>query len=104
MTFDCRFQCSRVGLEVKIYDTPAGGIRASQGTFSSINVCKYKRNVSLTKSIMPASIKLVSNLPSQNCDSFSVSGLGIRYSLLQKFVKTGMVFSIYSKCEDDTCI
>ena len=35
MTFDCRFQCSRVGLEVKIYDTPAGGIRASQGTFSS---------------------------------------------------------------------
>ena len=38
MTFDCRFQCSRVGLEVKIYDTPAGGIRASQGTFSS---CLY---------------------------------------------------------------
>ena len=28
-------ECSRVGLEVKIYDTPAGGIRASQGTFSS---------------------------------------------------------------------
>ena len=24
------------GLEVKIYDTPAGGIRASQGTFSSL--------------------------------------------------------------------
>ena len=24
-----------MGLEVKIYDTPAGGIRASQGTFSS---------------------------------------------------------------------
>ena len=24
------------GLEVKIYDTPAGDIRASQGTFSSL--------------------------------------------------------------------
>ena len=24
-----------MGLEIKIYDTPAGGIRASQGTFSS---------------------------------------------------------------------
>ena len=35
VTSDCRFQCSRVGLEVKINDTPAGGIRASQGTFSS---------------------------------------------------------------------
>ena len=30
-----------MGLEVKIYDTPAGGIRASQGTFSSVtlNLC-----------------------------------------------------------------
>ena len=34
-TSDCSVQFSRVGLEVKIYDTPAGGIRASQGTFSS---------------------------------------------------------------------
>ena len=25
-----------MGLEVKIYDTPAGGIRASQGTFSGL--------------------------------------------------------------------
>ena len=38
MTSDCRFQCSRVGLEVKIYDTPAGGICASQGTFSSFEI------------------------------------------------------------------
>ena len=35
MISDCRFQCSRVGLEDKIYATPAGGILASQGTFSS---------------------------------------------------------------------
>ena len=34
---DRMVQCSRVGLEVKIYDTPAGGIGASQGTFSSLN-------------------------------------------------------------------
>ena len=38
MNFDRRVQCSRVGLEVNKYDTPAGGIRASQGTFSSLNV------------------------------------------------------------------
>ena len=37
MTSDRWIQCSRVGLEVKIYDTPAGGICASQGTFSSVN-------------------------------------------------------------------
>ena len=36
MTSDCRVQYSRLRLEVKIYDTPAGGIHASQGTFSSI--------------------------------------------------------------------
>ena len=30
----------QTGLEVKIYDTPAGGIRASQGTFSSFIVSK----------------------------------------------------------------
>ena len=36
MTSDCRVQYSRVRLEVKIYDTPAGGICASQDTFSSI--------------------------------------------------------------------
>ena len=36
MTFDCRVQCPRVGLEVKIKDFPAGGIRAIQGSFSSI--------------------------------------------------------------------
>ena len=36
MTTDCRVQYSRLRLEVKIYDTPAGGIRASKGTFSSI--------------------------------------------------------------------
>ena len=35
VTSDRRVQCSRVGLEIKIYDTPAGGLRASQGTFSS---------------------------------------------------------------------
>ena len=35
VTSDCRVQCSRVGLEVEIYDTPARGIIASQGTFSS---------------------------------------------------------------------
>ena len=33
VTSDLRVQCSRVGLEAKIFDTPAGGIRASQGTF-----------------------------------------------------------------------
>ena len=32
---DNRVQCPRLGLEVKIYDTSARGIRASQGTFSS---------------------------------------------------------------------
>ena len=36
VTSDRRVQCSRVGLGVKIYDTPAGDIRASQGTFSSL--------------------------------------------------------------------
>ena len=36
MTTDCRVQYSRLRLEVKIYDTPAGGIRASKGTFSNI--------------------------------------------------------------------
>ena len=36
VTSDCRVQYSRVRLEVKIFDTPAGGIRAHQGTFSSI--------------------------------------------------------------------
>ena len=36
MTTDCRVQYSRLRLEVKIYDTPAGGIRASKDTFSSI--------------------------------------------------------------------
>ena len=35
VTFDRRVQCSRVGLEVNKYNTPARGIRASQGTFSS---------------------------------------------------------------------
>ena len=33
VTSDRKVQCPRVGLGVKIYDTPAGGIRASQGTF-----------------------------------------------------------------------
>ena len=33
VTSDCRVQCPRVGLEVKIKDTPAGGICATQGTF-----------------------------------------------------------------------
>ena len=36
VTSVCRVQYSRLRLEVKIYDTPAGGIHASQGTFSSI--------------------------------------------------------------------
>ena len=36
VTSDCRVQYSRLRLEVKIYDTPARGIHASQGTFSSI--------------------------------------------------------------------
>ena len=31
---DRKVKCLRVGLEVKIYDTPAGGIHASQGTWS----------------------------------------------------------------------
>ena len=35
LTSDRYVQCSRVGLEVKIYDALAGGIRASHGTFSS---------------------------------------------------------------------
>ena len=35
VTSDSWVQCSRVRLEIKIYDTPAGGIGASQGTFSS---------------------------------------------------------------------
>ena len=35
MISDDRVQCPTLGLEVKIYDTSAGGIRASQGTFSS---------------------------------------------------------------------
>ena len=35
VTADRKVQCPRVGLEFKIYDTPAGGIHASQGTFSS---------------------------------------------------------------------
>ena len=38
VTSDRRVQCSRVGLEVKIYVSPAGGIRASQGTFSSFSI------------------------------------------------------------------
>ena len=29
-----------MGLEVKIYDTPAGGIGASQGTFSSFGIIR----------------------------------------------------------------
>ena len=33
--FDDRVQCPRLGLEVKIYDTSARGIRVSQGTFST---------------------------------------------------------------------
>ena len=36
MTSDCRVQYSRVQLEVKTYDAPAGGICASQDTFSNI--------------------------------------------------------------------
>ena len=59
VTSDCRVQYSRVRLEVKIFDTPAGGIRAHQGTFSSIYegcpkmpyYCiislKFKTNISL---------------------------------------------------------
>ena len=42
---------SRVGLEVKIYDTPAWGIRASQGTFSScvMTSCSEKKeNIPVT--------------------------------------------------------
>ena len=35
VTSDSKVQFPRVGLEVKIYDTPAGGIHASQGTFST---------------------------------------------------------------------
>ena len=44
-TSDRRVQYSRVGLEVKIYDTPAGGIRASQGTFSSSEINVHKRTL-----------------------------------------------------------
>ena len=43
VTSDCRLQCSRVGLEVKIYDTPAGVIRASQGIFVS-NLASFARS------------------------------------------------------------
>ena len=43
VTSDCRVQYSRVRLEVKIFDTPAGGIRAHQGTFSSIQGVQIKR-------------------------------------------------------------
>ena len=35
MISDDRVQCPKLGLEVKIYDISAGGIRASQDTFSS---------------------------------------------------------------------
>ena len=35
VTSDRKVQCPRVGLGVKIYDTPAEGICASQGLFSS---------------------------------------------------------------------
>ena len=35
-----------MGLEVKIYDTPAGGIGASQGTFSSSNSYDWKSQCS----------------------------------------------------------
>ena len=48
-TSDRRVQCSRVGLEVKIYDTPAGGICASQGTFSSLDGEWYFFGKSLTR-------------------------------------------------------
>ena len=41
VTSDHRVQCPRVGLEVKFYDTPAGGIRASQGTFSSFKLYNF---------------------------------------------------------------
>ena len=41
LTSDHWVQCSRVGLDAKIYNTPAGGIRASQGTFSSILFKQY---------------------------------------------------------------
>ena len=41
VTFNHKVQCSRVWLEVKIYDTPAGGIRASQGTISSLECFNF---------------------------------------------------------------
>ena len=41
-TSDRRVQYSRVGLEVKIYDTPPGGLRASKGTFSSLYIFSVK--------------------------------------------------------------
>ena len=48
MTYKRKVQCPRVGLEVKIYDTPAGGIHASQGTFlvDIMKRCEYSRSMS----------------------------------------------------------
>ena len=37
VTSDCRVLCPSVGLEVKMQEAPAGGIHATQGTFSSFN-------------------------------------------------------------------
>ena len=40
LTSDCRFQCPRVGLEVKIYDTPARGILPLRA-LSSFEQCLF---------------------------------------------------------------
>ena len=54
MTSDRRVQCSRVGLEIRIYDTPAGGIRASQSTFYSLYVvvCHYVCHITKVHSFL----------------------------------------------------
>ena len=58
---DDRVQCPRLGLEIKIYDTSAGGIRASQGTLSS---CFMFTNLAIDDSRF--SFLLLFNVPVNN--------------------------------------
>ena len=78
----------RVGLEIKIYDTSAGGIRASQGTFSSfvfvmlyVNYfCKahiYKYNCDYCSTMLLAALSALFVLycPSLACTAMTRLGL-----------------------------
>ena len=58
-----------MGLEVKIYDTPAGGIRASQGTFSSF---KTFRCLEEAKKLYPerVSLDVIFGRPGQSVDDW----------------------------------